>query len=166
MMGDSYFRGLAQSLIDDAIALSQANKRTQLTFRCLGLQVEVKADALKSNWRILGDAQSAAKIEIAFGSNRAASNNDAYRRRDGVERHTGAGNKRLEQHIARARAQSVASRCRVQPCRDECLAGLNVAGDPLAQTALRLQRDKRGIGALFVALFQGRLDGSKLFCFH
>jgi hypothetical protein len=103
-MGYSYFRGLAQGLIDDAIALSQANKRTQLIFRCVGLQVEVKTDALKSNWRILGDTQSAAKIEIAFGSNHAASNSDAYCRRDGVERHTGAGNKRLKQHIARARA--------------------------------------------------------------
>jgi len=94
-MGDSYFRRLAQGLIDDAIALGQANKRTQLIFRCVGLQVEVKADALKSNWRVLGDTQGPAKIEIAFGSNRAASNNDAYSRRDGVERHTGAGNKRL-----------------------------------------------------------------------
>src|SRR6202163_869437 len=128
-MGHSHFRGLPQSLIDDAIALSQANKRTQLIFRCVGLQVEVKADALESTRRILGDTQSAAKIEIAFGSNHAALNNDAYRRRDGVERHTGAGNKRLKQHIARARASSVAPRCRMQPCRDECLAGLNVASD-------------------------------------
>jgi len=103
-MGHSYFRCLAQSLIDDAITLSQANKRTQLIFRCVALQVEVKAYALKSNRRILGDTQSAAKIEIAFGSNRAASNNDANRRRNGVERHTGAGNKRLKQHITRARA--------------------------------------------------------------
>src|SRR2546427_5110662 len=137
-MRHSHFRRLAQSLIDDAIALSQANKRTQLLFRRVGLQVEMKADALKSNRRILGDTQRASKIEIAFGSNRAASNNDAYRCRDGVERHTGAGNKRLKQHIARARAQSVAARCRMQPCRDECLAGLNVASNPLAQTALGL----------------------------
>ena len=99
-MRHSYVRGLAQSLIDDAIALSQPNQRTQLIFGCVGLQVEVKADALKSNRRILGDTQSAAKIEIAFCSNCAASNNDAYRRRDGVERHTGAGNKRLKQHIS------------------------------------------------------------------
>ena len=97
MMGHSHFRGLAQRLIDDAIALSQANKRTALIFRCVGLQVEVNADTLKSNRRILGDTQSAAKIEIAFGSNRATSNNDAYRRRDGIERHTGAGNKSLKQ---------------------------------------------------------------------
>ncbi len=103
MMRHSYFRGAAQRLINDAIALSQANKRTELIFRCVGIQVEVKADTLKSNRRILGDTQSAAKIEIAFGSNRAASNNDAYRRRDGIERHTGAGNKRLKQHITRAR---------------------------------------------------------------
>ena len=54
MMGHNHFRGLAQRLVDDAIALSKANKRTQLIFRCVGLQVEVKADALKSNRRILG----------------------------------------------------------------------------------------------------------------
>ena len=104
MMRHSYVRGLAQSLIDDAIALGQPEKRAQLIFGCVGLEVEVKTDALKSNRRILGDTQSAAKIEIAFCSNRAASNNDANRRRDGVERHTGAGNKRLKQHVARARA--------------------------------------------------------------
>ena len=78
MMGHRHFRGLAQRLIDDAIALGQADQRTQLIFGCVGVQVEVEADALKSNRRILGDTQSAAKIEIAFGSNRAVSNDDAY----------------------------------------------------------------------------------------
>src|SRR5437016_5785565 len=82
MMRHSYVRGLAQSLIDDAIALGQPNKRIQLIFGCVGLQVEVKADALKSNRRILGDTQSAAKIEIAFCSNCAAPTNDACRLRD------------------------------------------------------------------------------------
>ena len=116
-----HFRGLAQCLIDDAIALSQANKRTQLIFRCIGIQVEVKADTLKSNRRILGNTQGAAKVEIAFATYRAASNHDAYRRRDRVERHTGTCDKRLKQHVARARGQSVASRCRMQSRRDERL---------------------------------------------
>src|ERR1700730_14239300 len=48
LMGHNHFRGLAQRLVDDAIALSKANKRTQLIFRCVGLQVEVKEDGLKS----------------------------------------------------------------------------------------------------------------------
>ena len=95
-MRDRHFRGLAQSLIDHAIALGQAKERAQFDFGRIGLQVEVKADALKSHRRIFGDAQRAAKVEIAFCTNRTASNDDAYRRRDGVERHTGAGNKRLK----------------------------------------------------------------------
>jgi hypothetical protein len=36
----------------------------------------VKSDTLKSNRRILGNTQSAAKIEIAFCSNLAASNKE------------------------------------------------------------------------------------------
>ena len=126
----------------------------------------MKTDTLKSDWRILGDTQRAAKIEIAFGANRAASNNDADRRRDGVERHARAGNKRLEQHIARARAKSVAARCRMQPSGDERLSGLNIARDALAQKALSPERNQRGIGVRFVALLQGRLDRAKFFRFH
>ena len=136
MMGYRHFRGLVQRLIDDAIALGQANKGAQLIFRSVGVQVEVKADALKANRRILGDTQRAAKIEIAVGSNRTASNDDAYRCRDGVERDAGASDERLEQHIAGASAEPVASCRRMQPCRDERLPGLNVSGDPLTETAL------------------------------
>jgi hypothetical protein len=39
---------------------------------------------------------------IAFGSNRAASNHNAHRGRDGVERNTGAGSKRLKEYFVRA----------------------------------------------------------------
>jgi len=101
-MGDRHCRLLVQSLINDTIALRKTNKRTQLFFRCVGLQVEGKPDALKPNRHILRDTQGATKIEIAFSSHDAASNCDAYRRRDGIERHTSASNKRLEQHITGA----------------------------------------------------------------
>src|ERR1700730_4816028 len=53
----------------------------------------------------------------------------------------------------------------MQPCRDECLAGLNVASDSLAQTPVCFERDQCGIGVLFVALLYRRLDGSKVFHF-
>jgi hypothetical protein len=43
---------------------------------------------------------------------------------------------------------------------------LNITSDPLAETAMGLQGDQRGIRVLFVAIFYWRLDGSKLFGLH
>ena len=95
----------------------------------------METDLLESYWGVsLGDPQGAAKVEIAFGADRAASKNDADCRRDGVERDTGAGNQRPEQHVAGARTRPIATGGRVQPGGDECLAGLNVASDPFADT--------------------------------
>jgi len=54
----------------------------------------------------------------------------------------------------------------MQPSGNECLAGLNAASYALAKTPLGAQRDMRRFGVLFVALFYGRLDGSKLFGLH
>ena len=135
-MRHRYFGWVAQRLIDDAIALRQANKCTQLVLGCVGIHVHVQANTLKSNRCILGDTQRAAKIEIAFGADRAAVNSDANRCRDGVERHPRTGHERLEEHVTGAGAEAVASGSRMQSCRNESLAGLHIACDSLAQATL------------------------------
>jgi len=127
---------LAQRLKDDAIALGQAQQGAQLVFRRIGVQIEMEANALKSNRGVLGDTQCAAKIEIAFGLYRAAANDDADRGRYGVEGYTSASDERLEQHIARARAQAVTAGRRMQPRGRQGLPRLHAAGNAFAQATL------------------------------
>ena len=135
-MRDRHFGGLAQCLIDDAIALCQTNECTQLVGRRVGVEGKVQANPLKSNRHLLGDTQRAAKIEIAFGTDHAVANDDAYCRRNGIERHTRTRDQRFEQHVAGACALAVAAGCRMQPCLNEGRAGLHVAGNSLAKPAL------------------------------
>src|SRR5262249_32676207 len=61
-------RGTAlERLVDDAIALGELEQRVELVRRRVGLDVEAQANRRKTDRRILGDAERAAKVEIAFG---------------------------------------------------------------------------------------------------
>ncbi len=63
------------------------------------------------------------------------------------ERDAGAGDERLQQHVARAGLQAVAAGGRVQPGLDQGAAGLDLAGEVLlADLALGAQRDHGGVG--------------------
>src|SRR4029078_8358481 len=135
LVGQGDLGRLAQRLKDDAIALGQAQQSAQLVFRRIGVQIEMEADALKSNRGVLGDTQRAAKIEIAFGFDRAAANDDADRGRHGVEGYPRASDEPLKQHIPDARAQAVAAGRRMQPRDSQRLPRLQAAGNAFAQAA-------------------------------
>src|SRR5712692_2156677 len=62
---------LAQGLVDDAIALGQADQRRQLLLAGAGVQVEVQPDALKADGHFFGDAQRAPEIQVALGPDNA-----------------------------------------------------------------------------------------------
>ena len=77
---------------------------------------------------------------------------------DRAQRHAGAGDERLEQHVARAQQRAVAAGGGVQAGLGERAAGLDRAGDALAERAARPQRDQRRVGVVAVALLQRRLQ--------
>src|SRR5687767_1305214 len=85
---------------------------------------------------------------------------------DGAERDAGARDQRLEQHVARARAQAIAAGRGMQSGRGERLAGLNAARNAVAERAVGLQRDDGRVRRLAVLRLQRRLQFLQLFGVH
>ena len=75
----------------------------------------------------------------------------------------GAGDQRFEQHVARAGLQPAAAGGGMQARFDQRLAGVDAAGDALADSALRAQRDDCRRGILLVAFLDRRLQRLQLF---
>ena len=73
-------------------------------------------------------------------------------------RHAGAGDQRLEQHVAGAQLEPGAAGRRMQARDRERAAGLDLAGDVrVVERALGLERDEGGLGVALVALLDRRL---------
>ena len=51
---------------NDAVALSQPDQCRELFFAGVSVQVEVQSNLLKTDGHVFGNAERAAKIEIAF----------------------------------------------------------------------------------------------------
>src|SRR6202166_3396991 len=107
-------RSAADRLIDDAIALGELEQLVELVLRHVGGDVEAQANLRQGDRRLLGDAERAAKIEIAFGRHRAGFERHVDRGRDRLERHAGAGDQSFEQHVARAQFHPGAAGRRMQ----------------------------------------------------
>ena len=86
----------------------------------------------KPTGALLVDAERAAEIEVALGAAPCRRERNFERGRDRLQGDAGAGDQRLEQHVARAEAAAVAAGRRVQPGLDHRPAGLDLAGDALA----------------------------------
>src|SRR5262245_34999131 len=63
-------RPLGDGLVDHAIALGQLEQLIELVLRDVGRNVEAQPDGAEADRRILGDAERAAKIEIALRRHR------------------------------------------------------------------------------------------------
>src|SRR5690242_17975706 len=61
----------ADGLINNAISLGQLEQLIELVGRGIGVEVEPQPDLRKADRGLLGDAERAAKIEIAFGRHRS-----------------------------------------------------------------------------------------------
>src|SRR5690349_444643 len=89
-------RRLAQRLVDHAITLGELDEAGFLIVVEFALDVEGEADVTKADRRLLGDAQRAAEVEIAFRSDAGFANLEAKGGRDCIKGNAGAGDKRLE----------------------------------------------------------------------
>ena len=122
---------LAERLKDHAVTLRQLQQRGDLVGGGVGHEVEAQADGAEPHARVFGHAQGPSKIQIALGGDGRVAELDANRRGDRAQGHAGAGNERLEQHVARAGQRAVAACRRVQSRRDQRASCLDLAGDTL-----------------------------------
>src|SRR5262245_6440577 len=156
-------RGAApERLVDHAIALGELEQRVELVRRRVGLDVEAQANRRKADRRILGHAERAAKVEIAFGRYLAGLERNVERGRDRLERHAGAGDQGLQQHVAGTKFKPRAASGGMQARDRERAGGLHLAGDVgIVERALSLQGDVGGLRVALVALLERRLHGAQ-----
>ena len=155
-------RAALERLVDHAIALGELEQLVELLLRRVGVDVEAQPDLREADRRVLGDAERAAEVEVAFRRHLAGLERNVERGRDRLERHAGAGDQRLEQHVAGAQLQPGAAGRRMQAGDRERAAGLDLAGDVrVVERALGLERDEGGLGVALVAVLERRLHGAQ-----
>src|ERR1700730_6785094 len=88
-----------QGLVNDAVAFGQANQCCDLLFAGISIQIEVQSNLLESDQNVFGNAESAAKIEIALCSNRGVAQWNAKTGGDRAQCHACASYERFEQHV-------------------------------------------------------------------
>src|ERR1700693_365775 len=93
-------RWMSQRLVNNAIALGQFEKRGYLFVGRVGVEIESQSNVLKTDRRFFGNAQRAAKIEIALSVNGCIAKRDFERGRDCTQSNACAGNERFKQHVA------------------------------------------------------------------
>ncbi len=67
---------MIKRLVNDAITFCQTKQGSELFFAGVSIQIELQTNLLEADRHILGDPESAAKIEIAFGANRCVAQVD------------------------------------------------------------------------------------------
>src|SRR5262249_51596336 len=123
---------------------------------------EAQANGGEADRRVLGDAERAAEVEIAFGGDFGGFERHVERGGDCLERHAGAGDQRLEQHIAGTELEPGAAGRRMQARDRERAPGLHLAGDVrVIERAFGLQGDDGRLRGTLVALLERRLHGAQ-----
>src|SRR5947207_4903015 len=151
-----------ERLIDDAVALGELEQLVELVLRRICLHLEAQANGRKADRRILDDPERAAEVEVALGADLGGLERNVERGRDRLERDAGAGDQRLEQHVAGAKFKSGSTRCRMQPGDRERTPGLHLASDVrVIERALGPQGDEGRFRVAFVALLERRLHGAQ-----
>ena len=154
-------RAPTRCLVDDAVALGEPEQRVELFVRRIGLQLEAQPDRPEPHRHVAVDAERPAKIEVSFGVNVAALDRQLERGRDGAQRHAGARDQRLEQHVARAERRPVSAARRVQAGRRERTPRPHRAGDAFPERPIGAQRHQRRIRILAVPLLQRLLHATQ-----
>src|SRR5215472_5881523 len=155
-------RTAPERLVDHAIALGELEQRVELVLRRVGLDVEAQANRRKTDRRILGHAERAAKVEIAFGRYLGGLERNVEGGRDRLERHAGAGDQCLQQHVAGTKLEPGAAGGGMQARDRERAGGLHLAGNvSIIERALGLQGDISGLRVALVALLERRLHGAQ-----
>src|SRR3954449_7403108 len=111
---DRDLRPVLDGLIDHAIALGELEQQIELVLRRISVDVEAQTDLGEADRGLLVDAERAAEIEIALGVYVAGLQRHLDRGCDRFQRDAGAGDQRLDQHVARAELEVGAAGCGMQ----------------------------------------------------
>src|ERR1043166_2421012 len=95
-------RGRAQRLQHHAVALGELDQLFSLLGRGVGFEVEMQPDFAEPDRSVLRDAERAAEVEIPRGGYVRIFQINSQRGGTRLQRDPGAGDERLEQHVARA----------------------------------------------------------------
>src|SRR4051794_30366399 len=162
MSGHRQRRRGGKRLVDDAIALGEAQQRFDVFISCVGVEIERGANRRKSHRRFLVDAKRAAEVEVSFDVHCASAQLNTDRRRNGAQRDTGACGQRLQQHVAGTKQRSVTAAGRMQTCHRQGASGVDGTADAISERAVSAQRDDGGIRVLAILLFDWCLYGAQL----
>src|SRR5579884_2063815 len=108
-MGNSDFGRFTECLVNNAVAFREAQQRGDLLFASVGVELERQPDLPETDRRVFGNAECAAKIEIALGADDSVAQRNVQSGGHGVQRHACAANQSFEQHVGRAGALAVAA---------------------------------------------------------
>ena len=136
-------RGIAERLVDHAVALGELEQGGALFGGDGAFEIEEQADVLEAHGGFAVHAQGAAEIEIAFGADRCSGEGNFKGGGDGIERDAGAGDEGLQQHVAGAGVKARAAGGGMEARFDHGLGGGNRTGDTFADGAFGLQGDHR-----------------------
>ncbi len=113
------------------------------------------------------DAERAPRIPRAFRDHPAGTDAHPHRGRDRTQRHAGAGDQRLEQHVRRAGQLAGAARRGMQPGAGLAAPGRHGAGDLVGfEPGFGAGGDAGGAGIVAIALLQRRLHRPQLLGVH
>jgi hypothetical protein len=159
--------GPGQRLVDDAVALGEAEQGLDLVAAGPGVQLEGQADGPEPDRRFPGHRQRAAEVEITLGGDSAGLQVDLQRGGDGPQRDSRAGHQGLQQHVSGAGQRSVSPGGGVQARHGQGLAGGHRAADGvLVDLTVRPQGDHRPLGIVAVGLLERLLYRAQLCAFH
>src|SRR5262249_31638541 len=145
--------GMTQRLVNNAIAFCKTKQSRDLLFACVGVQIEVQSNLLKTDGNVFGHAKRAAKIEIALGANACSMQRNAERGSDCAQRYACAPDQCLEQHVGRTSAFAIAAGRRMQPGFHTRFSRRDFASDIASDSSLGAQRDQCCFGALAILRF-------------
>ena len=121
----------------DAVALREAKERLELLGARVALEVEPEADRRKSDRGVPVNRHRPTKVRSPSACTEPETET-LERGGDGAQRHSGAGDERL-QALSPKRECSVPTARGMQPCFGEGASGLDRARDPRIEGARRLQ---------------------------
>jgi hypothetical protein len=129
-----------------------------LLFVRVDVQIEMQSNLLKTDGHIFGNAERAAKIEIAFRANRGVAQWNTKSGRDYAQCNARASDQRFEQHIGRTGALPIATGRRMKTGFDARFSGFDFARHVFADSSFGPQCDQRRLGTLAILCFQRRLQ--------
>ena len=143
---------MAERLVNHAVAFGEFEQGGALFGADIAFEIEEQADVLEAHGGFTIDAQSSAKIKIAFGPDRGSGEGNFKGGGNGIQGDPGAGNEGLQQHVAGAGVEAGSPGGGMEARFNQCFGGCHGAGHTFADGTFCFQRDDGGLRGFAVFL--------------